>query len=139
MPLFAAGLGVLGGIGGALIGGYLANEGAERRFEQERTAQVEDLRTEAYGTFLGTSLELATDLVTARSQDELADGRLYAAQGKAIIVAHDPDAIDTASTRVADTVILPVGATFTQDQIPKYNEAVEAFLDLARSDITAGE
>lgn len=53
MPLFAAALGVLGGVGGALVGGYLANQGAEQRFEQERAAQVEDQRIEAYETSSG--------------------------------------------------------------------------------------
>jgi Methylmalonyl-CoA mutase len=44
MPILAAGLGVLGGIAGAFIGGYVANEGQERRFEKERAAAEQDGR-----------------------------------------------------------------------------------------------
>ena len=55
MPLFAAAVGVLGGVGGALVGGFIANANQAEGFRRERAAAVEDLRVEAYADFLGTA------------------------------------------------------------------------------------
>jgi hypothetical protein len=52
LPVLAAALGFFGGVAGAAVGGYVANEGQERRFEAERAARLRVLRTEAYRTFL---------------------------------------------------------------------------------------
>jgi hypothetical protein len=52
MPILAAVVGVLGGMGGAFIGGYVANEGQERRFEREQDVRREELRRTAYADFL---------------------------------------------------------------------------------------
>jgi hypothetical protein len=53
IPILAAVVGVLGGMGGAFIGGYVANEGQQERFDSERKAQVADSRLETYGNYLG--------------------------------------------------------------------------------------
>ena len=50
IPVLAAVVGVIGGIGGAYIGGAVANEGQETRFERERAAALQDLRMDTYGT-----------------------------------------------------------------------------------------
>ncbi len=52
IPIVAATLGVLGGMGGALIGGYISNQGQEQQFENQREAAKDDLRQGAYANFL---------------------------------------------------------------------------------------
>ncbi|MDQ5874067.1 MAG: hypothetical protein M3526_01635 [Actinomycetota bacterium] len=58
MAILAAALGVLGGVGGAFVGGSMANEGQERQFEADRAAAIQDLRIETYGNYLGTAQEV---------------------------------------------------------------------------------
>jgi hypothetical protein len=52
VPVFIALLGVLGGIGGAFVGGFIANEGQDQRFKNEREAARHDLRQDAYANYL---------------------------------------------------------------------------------------
>jgi hypothetical protein len=52
IPVVAAVLGVLGGMGGAFIGGNVANEGQEKRFEDEQAVRAGDLRRGAYAHLL---------------------------------------------------------------------------------------
>ena len=52
VAVLAAVLGLLGGMGGAAVGGYVANKGQEQRFEHERATQLQDLRTDTYVKFL---------------------------------------------------------------------------------------
>jgi hypothetical protein len=52
LPAFAAALGLIGGIGGAYIGGKVANEGQQKQFENQRIAQIQDLLVADYGKYL---------------------------------------------------------------------------------------
>jgi hypothetical protein len=52
IPVLAAAVGVLGGVGGALIGGYWANEGQEERLLAEQQAATRNVRRETYATYL---------------------------------------------------------------------------------------
>jgi len=52
LPVLAAVLGLLGGIGGAAVGGYVANKGQEQQFEEERAARIRDERLDTYVRFL---------------------------------------------------------------------------------------
>ena len=52
LPIVAATVGVLGGMGGALVGGYISNQGQEQQFENQREAARDDLRQDAYANFL---------------------------------------------------------------------------------------
>ncbi len=52
VPVLAAVLGLLGGMGGAAVGGYVANKGQEQRFQNEQSTRLRDLRTETYVKFL---------------------------------------------------------------------------------------
>jgi hypothetical protein len=61
LPAFAAALGLLAGIGGAYIGGKVANEGQQKQFENQRIAQLQDLLISNYGDYLGASERLAAD------------------------------------------------------------------------------
>ena len=51
VPVLAGVLGILGGMGGAAVGGYVANKGQER-FEQEQATQIRNLRIATYVKFL---------------------------------------------------------------------------------------
>ena len=98
MPLLAAGLGVLGGLGGAVVGGWLANEGQENQFESERAAAAQDLRREAYGIYLGAAQEVwATDLEEG-SEDEkdAAAVRLFVAEARIRLVAENDNVWEAA-------------------------------------------
>jgi hypothetical protein len=53
VALLAAGLGLLGVLGGAAVGGYEANSGQRQQLEQERTTHRHDLRMATYVKFLG--------------------------------------------------------------------------------------
>lgn len=52
IPVVAAAVGVLGGMGGALIGGFVANQSQEDRLQAEQQAETRNVRRETYGTFL---------------------------------------------------------------------------------------
>src|SRR5919201_4887351 len=52
LAVLAAVLGLLGGIGGAAVGGYVANKGQEQRFEEERSARIRDVRLDTYVKYL---------------------------------------------------------------------------------------
>ena len=131
MPLFAAAVGVVGGVGGAYIGGVVANEGQEQQSQSERAAAVQDLRRDAYENFLGTAQELQVAALArgAHSPAEL-DAiavRLYVAKARVDLVT-DKAAVKQAAAKVM--------AAFT-DPTPKANPATQEFLDEARDDVEA--
>ena len=55
IPIMAGVIGVVGGVGGAVIGGVIANEGQEEQFERDRAAEVQDLREQTYVKFVGAA------------------------------------------------------------------------------------
>ena len=55
IPVVAAVVGLVGGVGGAYVGGSVANEGQEEQFENQRTAQIQDLVIETYASYLRTT------------------------------------------------------------------------------------
>ena len=57
MPVLAGIVGVVGGVGGAYVGGAVANRGQEQQFEKSRAAQLQDVRKDAYVKYVR---ELAT-------------------------------------------------------------------------------
>jgi hypothetical protein len=58
IPVLSAVVGVLGGLGGALIGGFVANEGQEQRFNDERAAHIQDVRRDRYVNYVRELLTL---------------------------------------------------------------------------------
>src|SRR5919106_3319471 len=52
IPILAAVVGVIGGTAGAYIGGYVANQGQEARFDHEDEIRQDDLRRTAFSDFL---------------------------------------------------------------------------------------
>jgi hypothetical protein len=162
MPLLAAGLGVLGGITGAFIGGFLANKGAEGRFKSERAAAVQDLRRDAYGTYVGTAQEVwATFQVNADKLDEAekadesdaaaqdaaaaaeaeinaAGVRLFVAQARVRLVAEN-DEIEVAATRLRQILVDGEAPDYDDDELQEQandlEEATKHFVAVAQEDI----
>jgi hypothetical protein len=48
----AAVVGVLGGMGGAFIGGYVANEGQQQRFKEEQSVRFAELRRDTFAEYM---------------------------------------------------------------------------------------
>jgi hypothetical protein len=58
IPVLAAVVGLIGGVGGAYVGGEVANSGQKQQFENQRTAEVQDLLI-SLGQRLSTPVEMA--------------------------------------------------------------------------------
>src|SRR5215218_1396303 len=58
IPVLSAVVGVIGGLGGAVIGGYVANAGQEQRFDDERAAHIQDLRRDRYVNYVTELMKL---------------------------------------------------------------------------------
>jgi hypothetical protein len=67
IPLLATGLGVVGGVGGAVVGGALANEAQQNQSASERQAAITDLRRATYAKYVGAldAFVLTNDLADA--------------------------------------------------------------------------
>ena len=77
-------MGVLGGLGGALIGGLIANEEQQDQLESERDAAREALRQEAYAGYLAAANTLfltgqIADRDAALDQDEVSEEEVTSA------------------------------------------------------------
>jgi hypothetical protein len=127
MPLFAAAVGVLGGVGGAYIGGVVANEGQERQSQSERAAAVQDVRRDVYGDFLATVRELAVAGPAGKSQEEKNEigVRLFIAKARVDLVT-DKAAVEDAAAEVLDDATKPT---------PTDNSPTSKFLAAARDEI----
>ena len=68
IPVIAASLGVIGGVGGAIVGGALTNAGQEQQIESEREAAEEDLRRVTYAQFLAAADAVATQWAVAKEE-----------------------------------------------------------------------
>jgi hypothetical protein len=121
VPVLAALLGILGGMGGAAVGGYVANEGQEQRFKQEQATQIRNLRIATYVKFLrATQNEL---------DGEGVDDRIVrSAEAEVVLVA--PGAVRKAAATLTDEAI--------EDHEEEYNEARERFIDMAQAEIGTG-
>ena len=138
MPLMAAGLGVLGGVGGAFVGGYLANEGQESRFERERVAAIQDIRIETYGTFLGTAREVLGTILAQRSRDDEAEAfvRLFAAEARVALIAESAE-VENAAQAVREAATADSGGASQDELQEQYEASIDDFLDAAREEIEA--
>lgn len=109
IPLLAGALGVLGGVLGAFTGGWIANRGQERTFEREQAAANQEMRREAYGTYLGIAEEVMASVRAAANvdQDEL-DAllvSLYPAGARIDLIA-ESDAVTDAADVLAEALVL---------------------------------
>jgi len=142
MPIFAAGLGVLGGVGGAFVGGSVANEGQREGFKRQRAAAMQDLRIEAYANFLGTAEGLVGGYAAGSTDAERRTAlvKLLSAKARGLIVQENPD-VGNAAYEVA-TAITGDGRPKNrshQQELADYKAAAEVFVALARHEISESE
>jgi len=144
MPILAAAIGVLGGVGGALVGGLAANAGQEKGFERERAAAIEDLRIEEYGTFIGTADEVALTLLADAPEDEIRQTykRLLAVKTRVFLVETEGAGVGTAAFSATETLGKAVEARNNgqKDVMERlladvYPNEIADFLAVARADI----
>jgi hypothetical protein len=129
MPLLAAAVGVLGGVGGAYIGGVVANEGQEQQSESERAAAIQDLRIDVYGDYLGAAEALVAEATVGspKAQRE-AYVKLFPVGARVYLVAETPE-VAGAAQAVADAI---TAEDSTKDD---YDKAARNFLAVARDEI----
>jgi hypothetical protein len=122
VTVLAAVLGLLGGIAGAAVGGYVANQGEEQRFEDEREAEIRDLRIDTYVGFLGA---VEREHINYRTEDSA----MLTAESEVALVAPNAAVREAASALIESTV------EGTEDYPRLRNE----FIDLAQAEITAAD
>jgi hypothetical protein len=146
IPVLAAGLGVLGGVCGALVGGFVANSGRAQEVESEREAQREDRLLATYSEYaaavdvyllnLGFAIDRygvggdAQEDVTDYLADELE--ALFAAEAAVKLVA-GPEVEGKAMT-------LTEAITHIEGEPPEgaFDPQVRDFIDAAEKDIESG-
>jgi hypothetical protein len=123
LAVLAAVLGLLGGMGGAAVGGYVANEGQDRRLEHEELARVRDLRIATYTKFL-----------RAAEAERSAGG------------PSDHSEVRTAEAEtelVAGSAVRKAAARLLQETLdaedPGYGAARAAFIDVSQSELVPGD
>jgi CHASE1-domain containing sensor protein len=123
VPVVAAVLGLLGGMAGAAVGGYVANEGQEQRFEHERATQLRDLRTDTYVRFLRAAEREHT------RAPETDDRIVRTAEAEVALVA-------PASVRRAAALLTENALEFSTEK--DYVRLRDRFIDLAQAEIDTG-
>ena len=125
-PVLAAVLGLLGGVGGAAVGGYVANKGQEQRFKEERALRIRELRIDTYVKFLRAAENEKSHA------PEVEDSILYTAAAEVALVAGSAELRQSADT-------LTDRAIDYDEAAPKpYNAARDSFVELAHAEIEAG-
>ena len=123
IPVLAAILGLLGGVGGAAVGGYVANQGQERRFEHEQATELRDRRMETYVQFVRA---VEDEHFNAPTTD---DRVVRTAEAEVALIASGP-AVRRAASRLVEH-------TLFGDDEDVYTRRANAFLDIAHDEIEA--
>jgi hypothetical protein len=123
-----------------LVGGFLANEGEERRFDSERAAAIQDVRMDEYAAFLGAAQKVFLPNATSSAQpfdpaewDDLdpqtqeAVIELSVAQARVALICERVEVEEAADALAA---VLARGARAAQ-----YTRAGKEFLAEARDEI----
>jgi hypothetical protein len=126
LPVLAAILGVLGGVAGAAVGGYVANKGQEQRFAEERAARIRDLRIQTYVTFLRAAENEHSN--APRVEDAI----VLTADAEVALVAR------SAALRRAAAMLTESALFFDPERDIEYTQARERFVELAHEEIAAG-
>ena len=124
LPVLAAILGVLGGVGGAAVGGYVANKGEEQRLGAERASRMLDQRIDAYVRFLRAAENEADEA------SQYPDPLVQTAAAEVELVARNAE-LREAAARLLDK-------TLNFEQLSAYREARAEFVELANADVEDG-
>jgi hypothetical protein len=132
VPLLAAVVGLLGGIGGAYVGGTVANQRQQDRFEYEQSAEARNLRMDAYVDFL-KACETAFNFSDKLDPVQVSRGvgELYAAQSRASLV--------TSSASVADAAGRLARACQVSKSDPVVGEPGRRFIDAAQGELASSD
>jgi hypothetical protein len=134
IPIVAATLGVLGGMGGALIGGYISNQGQEQQFDNQREAAKDDLRQGAYANFLQEGygyllqVQLRAQGVPVTDEELKARSQALAGAEAAVALFGNTELAAVADQLLNDLVVEDVDDAQTH---------LEDFRDLAKEDIAS--
>jgi CHASE1-domain containing sensor protein len=124
LPVVAAILGVLGGVAGAAVGGYVANKGQEQRLEAERDSRRLDQRIDAYVRFLRAVENEASD--AGRYEDAI----FKTAAAEVVLIARNA-ALQGAADRLKKRV-----REYDENPGP-YRQARREFIEVSNADIEA--
>jgi hypothetical protein len=114
--------------------------GAESRFESERAAAVQDLRRDAYGTYVGTAQEVWATYLASAPQEEIDTAlvRLIVAQARVRLVAKN-DEVEDAAKRLRVILVDGEGEDYEESEFGELREDLEKattdFLAVAQEDI----
>jgi uncharacterized protein YukE len=147
VPVLAAIVGVLGGMGGALIGGYVANEGQQQRFEDERAAHVQDLRRGTYAEYvreLNNAILIGGNPAKAfNAQAEVSIlSSSSAVKNAARQLGKAADELNEAIAKLAQTKEGRLKERYAQEErrlSRVYARKLNRFIDRAREEIETGE
>lgn len=120
VPVVAALLGILGGMGGAYVGGSVANNGQEQRFKAERATRIEDSRRDTYVKYIR---ELESHFFLGGTPE-----KARAAQAAVLLVSSP--AIREAARKVGQAV--------NGSDLRSYTRARDEFIDLAQHELSTG-
>jgi hypothetical protein len=119
--VLAAVLGLLGGMGGAAVGGYVANEGQEQRFEHERATDARNRTTDAYVQFIRAA---QTEYSAGPATD---DRLLRTAQAEVALATSSPSVRGAAQSLVLQA--------FDGEDELGFQEAFDEFIRFAQEEI----
>jgi hypothetical protein len=126
IPILAAIVGLVGGLGGAAIGGSIANEGQETQFRNQRIADLNNLLHETYSRYLRT----AADAYVSRTSGGVSKKDLIRIQGDVeggaaeVVLLVNVARVETTAQRLEEAVV--DGVDFAT-----YRKARDAFIAAA--------
>jgi hypothetical protein len=144
MPILAAVVGVLGGMGGAFIGGYVANEGQEQRFDREQDVRREDLRRTTYADFLLAAAAVnqgpGSDEQIARADSAEATVQLFADRAISEAASALTDALHETGACIERAPQFEPGTDEHQQRVQEcYHQAQARFVQAGKAQLEAGK
>ncbi len=115
-------LGLVGGMAGAYVGGSVANEGQQQRFENERQTRIENLRIDTYASYLR---ELANWNYVGG-----VPSRVSAAQAEVLLIF--------SSSAVREAAVQLFSAAEKDSESAAFRNARNRFIDLAQQEVDVG-
>jgi hypothetical protein len=123
IPVLAAVVGLLGGVGGAYVGGEVANNGQEQQFENQRAAQVQDLLIDTYEAYARTAARTVVAVDAKEPNATQLIEETAAAQAVVIFEAPEDSNVEPAADELANAAV-----SGDMDEFPR---ALVGFTDAA--------
>jgi len=126
IPILAAIVGLVGGLGGAAIGGSIANAGQQQQFRNERIADLNNLLNETYSRYLRTAATAylhRTGGSTSMKELIRTQGEVEGGAAEVVLLVNVP-AVEDAAERLEHAVIDGV-------DFKSYREARDGFIEAA--------